>query len=601
MKRIIFIVLGVVLISLSACKKYLETLPDNIITVEDIFKSKENTVKYLGNIYNSLPNEMEQRFTGNGNSGPWIASTDEGKYTWDFNYSNNMNRSGWSNTDGTIAVYWNNYYRAIRNATDFINRIDGATNELSPADKRIYKGEARGLRAFYYYQLLRIYGPVVIIGTGLIPVDAATEEIRKPRSTVDECVDFITKQLDTAYNELPLVADFEGKMTKGIVKAYKVQTLQFAASPIFNGNTEYAALKNTDGKQLVSQTYDANKWAIAAQAAKDFITEFVPSNYRLYTVANPDPFKAAYLATKDIILVSWNSEWIFGRANSGTLMRYDRTPKHVGATLNGLFQGAGSHGATQAVVDAYFMANGKTITDPTSGYAATGFSNYQTPYDNVARSIYNQWTNREPRFYSGITFNNSRWLYPENGSEVLITRMEFSGNSGRAQSTSDVSPTGYIVRKNVAATDATRGCLYLRLAEIYLNYAEALNESNPSSPDILTYLNLIRVRAGIPQYGAGATPLPVPANQAEMRTAIRRERQVELAFESVRYFDTRRWKIAEQTDGGAFYGMNMTQNGNAFYTNTLLETRIFKKRDYLFPIPLSEVLKNNLMVKNPGW
>jgi hypothetical protein len=136
---------------------------------------------------------------------------------------------------------------------------------------------------------------------------------------------------------------------------------------------------------------------------------------------------------------------------------------------------------------------------------------------------------------------------------------------------------------------------------MYLSYAEALNEASPGDPDILKYVNLIRERAGVPQYGVGVNPLPVPGGQAAMRAAIRAERRVELAFENVRYFDTRRWRIAEQTDAGPFYGMDMTKNGTAFYTRTLLETRIFRKRDYLFPIPANEVLSVPVIKQNTGW
>jgi len=604
MKRIITLgMLGTVLL-LSSCKKYLDTVPDNVLSLDDVFKSQTNIDKYLGNIYNALPNEHNQRFAGNENSGVWIGAADEGKFNWDFNYTTVMNKSAWSNTDGTVAHYWREYYRAIRNATDFIQRVDGATaTNFDAQQKSQYKGEARALRAFFYYQLMRIYGPVVIVGDELIPVTATGTNLAKARSSFDECVAYVVSEFDKAFAEIgpmstgPFAAS--GRFNQRVCKAYKAQTLLLAASPLFNGNPDYAPLKNDDGKQLISQTVDLTKWAKAAEAYRDFITAYVPGVVDLYRVSNADPFRAAYLSTRDAILVSWNKEWIFGRANSGTFMRYDRTPYHDG--ILGNQRGAGANGATQAQVDAYFMANGRPITDPASGYQSTGFSNFQSPDDVAARSTFNQWVNREPRFYTGITYTNRTWLYRDQNGNPIITNMEFSGNSGRSRSTSDVSPTGYIIRKNVYTDDATRGSLYLRLAEMYLSYAEALNESNPTDPDILKYLNLIRERAGVPQYGAGVNALPVPAGQAAMREAIRAERRVELAFESVRYFDTRRWKIAEQTDAGPFYGMDMTKNGAAFYTKTLLETRIFRKRDYLFPIPANEVLSIPVLKQNTGW
>ncbi len=602
MKRILTLsLLGAVLL-LGSCKKYLDTVPDNVLSLDDVFKSRTNIERYIANIYNTLPNEHNQRFEGNENSGVWIGASDEGKFNWDFNYTTVMNRSAWSNTDGQVRTYWVNYYRAIRNATDFIQRIDGATaTDIDAQERTRLKGEARALRAFFYYQLMRIYGPVVLMGDELVEVTAGAGELNKARSSFDECTAYVVSEFDKAYDEIgaPLQNASSGRFTQRVVKAYKAQTLFLAASPLFNGNPDYATLKNDDGKQLISQTVDVSKWAKAAAAYKEFFTAYVPGAVDLYRVADANPFRAAYLSTRDVILVSWNKEWIFGRANSGTFMRYDRTPYHDGTSGNQ--RGAGANGATQAQVDAYFMANGLPITDPASGYQSTGFSNFQSPDDVAPRNTFNQWVNREPRFYVGITYTNRTWLYRDANGQPIITNMEFSGNSGRSRSTSDVSPTGYIIRKNVYQDDATRGSLYLRLGEMYLSYAEALNESNPGDADILRYVNLIRERAGVPQYGAGVNPLPVPAGQAATRDAIRAERRVELAFENVRYFDTRRWRIAEQTDAGQFFGMDMTKNGTAFYTRTLLETRIFRKRDYLFPIPANEVLSVPAIKQNTGW
>ncbi len=589
--------LGAVLI-LASCKKYIDTVPDNLLAIEDVFKSRTHIERYLANIYNTLPNEHNQRFEGNENSGVWIGAADEGKFNWDFNYTTVMNKSAWSNTDGQVRTYWVNYYRAIRNASDFLQRVDGATaTDFSEQEKIRYKGEARALRAFYYYQLMRIYGPVVLIGDDLIPVTAGASELNAPRSSFDECTAYVVSEFDKAYEEIgaPIQSASSGRFTQRVVKAYKAQTLFLAASPLFNGNPDYATLKNDDGQQLISQTVDVSKWAKAAAAYREFFATYVPG-VDLYRVTDANPFRAAYLSCRDVILVSWNKEWIFARANSGTFMRYDRTPFHEGTS--GGQRGAGANGATQAQVDAYFMANGRSITDPASGYQSTGFSNYQSPDDVAARNTFNQWVNREPRFYVGITYSNRTWLYRDQNGNPIITNMEFSGNSGRSRSTSDVSPTGYIIRKNVYQNDDSRGSLYLRLGEMYLSYAEALNESSPGDPDILKYVNLIRERAGVPQYGAGTNSLPVPA---DMRMAIRDERRVELAFENVRYFDTRRWRIAEQTDAGPFYGMDMTKNGTTFYTKTLLETRIFRKRDYLFPIPANEVLNVPAIKQNTGW
>ncbi len=601
MKKLVYTFLAGVLFFTSSCSKYLDQIPDNILTTDEVWKSKSRTENFLANIYSAVPNEFIQRFAPSNNAGPWTAGSDEAKYTWDFNYANNLNSSVWANTNSQVAHFWREYYRAIRNATYFILNADKtAPSEIDPAIITRYKAEARALRAFYYYQLLRIYGPVIIIGENLLDFEADLNSLKLPRSSFDECVEYIVSEFDVAYQNLPKTPTGEsetGRMTKGIVKAYTAEVLLLAASPLFNGNTQYAALKNTDGKQLISQSYDVNKWKLAADAHKAFLDEFVPSVYDLYVQSHPDPFRQAYLSTRFVMTQDWNKEWIFAKPMAGNNLQYDRTPKHVG--FIGEVQGGGANGVTQTMVDAYFMANGKPISDPTSGYVEAGFSDFKAPSDSFTRSTYNQWVGREPRFYVGVTYNRSFWISQRNSAVPVITIMEYNGNSGRSQSMSDVTPTGYIVRKNVFENGNARGALLLRLANIYLNYAEALNEYDPGNAAILQYVNFIRKRAGIPEYGSAE--LEAPTGQAAVREAIRIERRIELAFESVRYFDIRRWKIAEQVNAGNFYGMNLQASGNAFYEKTLLEVRKFLPRDYLWPIPNNEVLRNELLVQNTGW
>ncbi|GAA4778234.1 RagB/SusD family nutrient uptake outer membrane protein [Olivibacter ginsenosidimutans] len=597
-KILTILVASGLILSAASCSKFLDQIPDDVLTVDDIFQSKTYVDNYLAQIYANIPNELSQRL-GEQFSGPWTAGSDEAKYNWDFNYANNLNKSTWATTDGTVSNFWDNFYKSIRNATDFIDKIDGANEqEVTPAMKTRYKAEARALRAMYYFWLVRIYGPVPLIQT-VLPVDAPLDEVLLPRNSFDECVQYIVSELDQAYIDLPLtpVNNEYGRITKGMVKAFKVEVLMLSASPLFNGNPDYAGVTNKDGTALFNATYDENKWKLAADAAKAFLDEFVPTTYDLFVQSNADPFMQAYLSTKNVMFTEWNKEWIFARPNSMNRSQYDKTPKHVGYTTD--VQGAGALGVTQKMVDAYFMKNGLPISSNGSGYQQSGFSEFQAPFDVKARSTYNQWINREPRFYVGVTYNGSYWLNQSNNTKEVISIFELSGNSGRKQSTSDVSPTGYVVRKNVVTNSDNRGSVQLRLAQIYLDYAEALNEYNPNSSDILKYLNLIRERAGIPVYGSAQ--IPAPSGQAAMRTAIRKERQIELAFENTRYFDCRRWKTAATEFAGEVYGMNMFVDGNAFYEKTLIENRVFRQRDYLWPIPNAEILKNEFMVQNPGW
>jgi hypothetical protein len=595
-------------IAISSCKKgFLDQVPDDRLTTDKIFNSNETTMNFLANVYSFIPDEANQRFvttgSGKGNSGPWTGASDEAEYTWSFVTSNNMNIGAWDPTNGFVNTFWTRFYQGIRAASDFINGVGQCTNCDNPKQ---WAAEARALRAMYYYYLVRMYGPVVILGDVPAPIDAPLDQILLPRNSMDECINFITSELDKAMPDLiqgrPSSESTDlGRITRSVAHAFKIQALMLGASPLFNGNTDYAQLKNRDGKQLIPQQFDVNKWKKAADAAKEFIDRFVPSVHTLFVKNDLGGNFSPYLSLRDVMTTDHNPEWIFSRpdASMGTL-QYDRTPYHAGAP--NASKGGGGLAVTQAQVDAYFAENGYPIDNPASGYVSTGFSNFQAPFDNQARQTYNPWTKREPRFYVNVTYNNSRWLNTSAGD--VITQLNFSGNSGAKGSGSDYPPTGYVVRKNAPTgnwSDGGRALVLMRLALIYLDYAEALNEYSPGNPEILKYLNAIRQRAGIPQYGSGANALPVPADQVAMREAIRRERRVELSFENVRYFDTRRWKIAETTDNGPAKGLSIGEDGLNFYNVRTFENRVFVKKHYLFPIPQNEWNINRNLVQNTGW
>ena len=602
MKKIFNIALFVLLATgMISCKKYLDQVPDDRLTLEETFNQRGTTEKFLNNIYSNIPNEWGQRNPGGDeNAGIWTGASDEGEFLWGFVQSNDYNIGSWDGNSGFVGDFWRNYYRGIRNASTFIQSVRADAIDMTPALATQYTAEARALRAMYYFYLMRNFGPVILLGDEVLPPDAPLEQIVLPSSSFDECVDYVTSQLDVAMADLPVAYNNNnyGRITKGIASAFKAQMLLLAASPLFNGNTDYAAFKNTDGKQLISQTYDAAKWARAATAYKDFLTQFYPSTYDLFKVMNGTTIDG-YLSTRDVFLNDWNKEVILARpAASLSGRQYEMTPYHNNYPRE--VKGSGGLGATQRQVDAFFTANGKSIDDPTSGYVATGYSDFILPYDDQPRSIYNQWVNREPRFYTNITFDGSVWLNRNNG--VIVTELWNHGNSGKQTGGGDYSPTGYIVRKAMGLGNwdvGGRALILYRLANVFLDYAEALNEADPGNAEIALYVNLIRERAGIPTYGSA--DIPMPSSQDEMRTAIRRERQVELAFENVRFFDTRRWKIATTTDNGPMLGLNISQDLPGFLTPTPFETRVFSQRHYLWPIPYTDVNVNNLLVQNPGW
>ncbi|EDM36201.1 putative outer membrane protein [Pedobacter sp. BAL39] len=601
MKKIYLYTIATLLtVSNYGCKKFLDQVPDDRLTFDESFATKSTVDRLLANVYSTLPDETVQRAVGSSNAGPWTGASDEGNYNGG-NFANNINTGGWDATTGTVNTFWQNYYRGIQAASNFMANVDKCTDcNIGGIDYvNRYKNEARGIRAIYYYHLLRQYGPIVLLDNLPSQPDAPIPTISKPRSNFDACVDFIVAELDAAAEGLPALPqnnDDYGHVNKAVLQAYKIQTLLTAASPLFNGNTDYADLKNQDGTQLISQTVSPAKWRRAADAAKAFITAY-PS-FTLFTKPGANPFQTAFLSCRDVMLTDWNSEIIFARGNANiSYIQYDMAPNHNNGS--GGDKGGSFRAASQQMVEAYFMASGLPTDATGSGYSRTGFTNFQAPDDNQERSVSNMYVNREPRFYVGITYTNRKWINP---NSTIVTNFAYDGNAGRGGiGNDDYSSTGYTQRKNLSTSgwQATgRTNVVIRLAEIYLDYVEALYEANPSDPDVLIYLNRIRERAGIPQYGSGVGMLPVPA---DLRDAIRRERRVELAFESHRYFDTRRWKIAETTDRSLLGLSTMQTVANGFYNVIQIESRVFEKKHYLWPIPNGEIQKVPIIVQNTGW
>jgi hypothetical protein len=586
------ILVAIACIAATGCKKYLDQVPNDRITIEQVFQKKGPSEQYLANVYNYI-NDDSNQWSDN----PWGANSDELDATWSKYATYGLNVGNIS-AGNALFDRWGTYYRGIRSATYFMNNIDKNAEILALNGQQLidqYKAEARFLRAYFYFLLMRQYGPVVLMGEKEIPADATAEEMQLPRSAYDSCVDYVAGELDKAAAVLPKIpsnngqaSDIQyGRATVGMALAVKARLLLYAASPLYNGNTDYAGFKNKDGKQLISQTYDQLKWKKAADAAKAVIDLGL---YSLYKDPGNDPVKSYQGA----LMQAWNSEQIFNR-KSNSLPTWDVhcMPRQAGG-WNGI-------GVTQEQVDAYFMSDGKPIKE-SSLYSETGFATVS------GVQVFNMYINREPRFYASVTYNNSVF---QGGNMKNSAPISFyaSGPNGKNGHPTDWTKTGYLVRKNVATqtNDGSGGngtryarpeCIF-RLAEVYLNYVEALNEYDPGKADILKYLNLIRARAKIPEYGS--PDLPPPSSQSDMRTRIWQERRVELAFESFRWFDIRRWKIAAQVMG-SMHGMNINKDDNTFYTRVVASEHLFRTpASYWFPISQYDMDRSKLVVQNPGW
>lgn len=606
-KKFIITCLAAVLLAgtgISCNDDFLDAKPDNKLNIESVFSNRAQTEKWWGGLFSLIEDPWGKYPYG---SDAYGLMSDE----MDANWVNPAVNTGTISADGGFWLNSLTYYEKMRNCAIFIANVE-KNEELRNAANgpqliTQYKAEARFLRAYYYWIMCKNLGPMPFQPD---EPQSPYYDYAKPRPTWDAAVEYIMKEMDAAKADLPI--DYYqgetttidgtqvGRINKLIVEAVQSQVLLFSASPLFNGNTEFADWKNPDGTNILPQTYDANKWTKAATAAKKVIDMAEAQGKGLYTTADTNPFVRAYNSVRNLYWDGYNKEGIWLRPSSNTFnYSIHAAPRSTqGTAYNGI-------AVVQSLVDEFQMADGKSITS-SSTYNEKTYSTAATPY--YVAGTNNMYANREARFYAWITFNGA--VNP-GASKAGDTYVQFfnSGTSGKKGSPRDWPKTGYTVRKNIHPTfsvnpqvNPSRPAMLIRLAEIYLNYAEALNESQPGHPDIALYLNKVRNRAGLPDVPAGLS-------QAEMRQALIHERRIELAFEGHRFFDVRRWKIADKpgsNQGGDFYGMNMdagtTLSSPEFHTRTKVFTRApFNRRYYFAPVYQAEMDRNKQLVQVPGY
>jgi len=576
----------------SCGKNFLEKEPDENLDLEKIFSERQFAEGFLTSAYNNIPtmldvSQWEQR-------NPFTGASDEMEITWTGAYSHLLNSGAWSPADYYPDI-WGFMYEGIRKVNLFLEHVDEVP--MDDVEKNRWKGEATFLRAFFHFMLVRIYGAIPVVDHSIALSDDMSTIRRQP---VDQVVAFIVSECDKAYALLDWHVDAVkyGRITKPAALALKEQALLYLASPLFNGNPDYTRLVDDQGVRLFPD-YDAERWRRAAIAAKDCIEQAEANGYGLYRSADDDPVKNY----AEIFLVRYNKEVLLPR-NAGIHSHFERCANPTG------YGGYSIYCPTQELVDAYEMRNGEQpingynadgspIINTASGYTETGYATVAHPKNYYLAGVSNMYVDRDPRFYASISFNGAAWK---------DRRIEFwyTGIDGRQRAGSDYCISGYLMRKMVSPTTnipqnifGLNTWVHYRLGRVYLDYAEALNESEGPVPDVYKYMNAIRDRSGMP-------PLPVNLSKEQMRERIRHERRIELAFETDRYFDTRRWKIASSIDSKEIHGMNI-QGGNnlqddAFYRRTVIEKRVFvAPKHYLWPIQVGEIEKNPALVQNVGW
>ncbi|WP_436489764.1 RagB/SusD family nutrient uptake outer membrane protein [Chitinophaga sp. ARDCPP14] len=633
MKKIICLIFIVTLPQLfSSCKKYLDIVPDNVATIDYAFRLRSTAERFLFTCYSYMP--ALGNFDGNPSNAAgdeyWLPVTNTSN-AWQIARGNqnvvNCYMNYWQGTAGGKDLF-----EGIRQCNIFLENI-GKVPDMESTEKERWAGEAKFLKAYYHFWLFQMYGPVPLIKNN-VPVSAGEEEVYPAREPVDSCVNYIAKQLDEAAAQLPDKIENEvselGRVTKAIALTVKAQVLVLAASPLFNGNSDHAGFKGPDGRLLFAQTNDPQKWVRAAAACKAALTLCESQGYKLYTF-NPQFFQYKIsdttrieLSIRNAVCEKWNPEIIWGHTNSlAGSIQASATPRGLDPSKTANSATVGNIAPTLKIAQLFYTNHGVPITeDKTWDYNGrfklrTGTHAYrydlQEGYQTAALHF-----DREPRFYADLGFDGGIWygqgLFNDNANLFFVSSKK--GQPASAQNQSSYSVTGYwpkkLVNFNNVIGDGTTYTIQnypwpiLRLANLYLLYAEAENEANGPSAEVYRYINLIRERAGLTSVESAWTNYarnPAKFTTKEgMRDIIQRERLIELAFEGQRYWDLRRWKKAVDELNKPITGWDLAQeDATAYYREKVIYNQVFTTRDYLWPIPESELLSNKKINQNPGW
>ncbi len=591
--------------SISSCKKFLDEAPNNGETREYIFEDYLRSQRYLDGIYNNMLHHHIGGDKFGDYHGMLESATDMSEYTADYGATNKaFNVGNWKHTNASYEVSenWYRCYKQIRKCWMFLDNIDNFKNEPE-GRKPLMQGEAHFLLAYFYFELYRRYGGVPLVKQVL----SLEDDYRIPRSTEAETMKFILDELNIAENLVPdqwTQEDF-GRVTKAWCKALRSRATLYAASPLHN------------------PTNDKAKWEEAAAAAKDCLDycestgyhKLFPDYQNIFMRYTPDKIP-------EIIVFK------IGGANNynfnSSIINYEQ------ASPGDDYWGYASNSPSQNLVDRYpvivFDSDGKAI----------GTEDFDW---NNPNHVANMYENRDPRFYWTVLFNGRMWYK----RDIQTWRDGNVYGLDRDPKNQLFSRTGYYLRKfwpreckdkNMPGSSKIYG-FYIRLGEIYMNYAEAMNEafgpdSNggnggmtaieavnklrerlvcPASENIGgssdTYYFIKVERQENPLFPVlpdGMPGLPTGMSQDVAREKIHNERAIEFAFEDQYFYDILRWKEGDKHIGTTLFGLDIVKSGETFtYNRTAVEDRPFDpNRMYLYPIPQDEVY-NLGIEQNPGW
>lgn len=632
--------------TLSSCLDFLDVIPDDVATIESIFNDKNSAKQYLYTCYSFLP---AHRQVGDNPGFAYGGEFSVNESSWIYTPTGlprTLLETG-NNATSPHIDYWSrtkNMFAAIRVCNYFLDNVETIPN--LPADETLrWKAEVKFLKAYYHWWLFQMYGPIPIMDTN--PGFTGESELAVYRNTKDECGDYIVNLMTEAINSGGLPENISGnettdlgRVTKAVAMSIKAKVLVTLASDFFNGNHDYVKMIDNRNIPLFSSESDPKRWEVAAQACKEAIDFCHTQGMELYrfkaptgTVTNEQIDQTLQPAMILYGQLPENSEIIWSQPEpaqgiySDIQHRYGHpeylytgnpsspTEKRVGYEI------CGSLGVSLNFAEVFYTKHGvpmeedKTYCAKSEWFKPDVDFNTRKDHQYVIKEGY-QTNNfnlyREPRYYGSIAFRGSLLF---GLGRVLKDDMYYfyPTNQGR------VNSTGMLARKWVpyTSTPASGVINYyhwpiIRLADLYLLYAEALNEctqgTGQPAPDVYKYVDLVRERAGIPSVEESWTDYSIYSDKyltkTGMRDIIRQERRIELAFEGHSWFDLRRWRMMEDMfSSNTMRGYNVKIDDNEEYvsTPTVIHTTTFDSKSNLWPIRESELHKDLNLVQNLGW
>jgi len=621
-----------------SCSDYLDLVPDDTPTIATVFENRNGALRYRVTLYSYLPNFQDFQRNPSQMSGDesWI---NDAAFDAFGGTKPGVIARGFQSVGSTAFDSWGRMYAGIRDCNVFLNEIGGAI-DLTDLERKKWEAEAKTLKAYYHFYLMRMYGPIPIVKENL-SVNSAPNEVQVARNSVDDVTNYIVELLDEALVDLPASlpndeSDY-GMINKPVAAAIKARVLVTAASPLFNGNSDYASFVDAEGNNLINTTFDAIKWEKAATACKEAIDLAEAAGHALYTF-NPAEVNETLsdttllkMAIRGSFTSRTSNEVIW--AATGRLVSDQRrsmarlaTPGATTFTLRNAIESF--HAPTMRVAEMFYSENGVPINedvnfDYSNRFTTTAASQEHLYYVQPNFVTAKLHLNREARFYASLGFDGNVWYghgVPDDEDLLIVEAKQFQRAGLQDESgTIGYSATGYFAKKlahykttiNVNGArlgPETYAWPVIRLADLYLMYAEALNETSTGTPApaVYEYVDKVRERAGLESVVSSWTThsnLPnKPSTTEGMRAIIQKERTIELIFEGNRFWDLRRWKKASEAMNKPIRGWNINgQTTETYYNVQTLYQPTFSSKDYLWPISLTTVLRNKELIQNPGW